>query len=154
MFRRSQKMSLLRRLPLFSELSNKELQLIETLVDDVAVRPGVELAAGGQRGMELAVIVEGQARTTKEGTETLLGPGEFFGVITPLDGGGYWATVEATSPMRLLVAGDPAFSRLLDVAPRLTVKIIRALSHVRGQDEPADSSLHNGSKPVLLFSQA
>lgn len=149
--RPSGKMILLRNVPLFAELSNKELRLIETLVDEVAVPPGIQLAARGRRGMELVIIVEGQARITEGCRETtVLGPGEFFGVTSPLDGGGYWATVEAASRMRVLVAGERALSCLLEVRPCLTLRIMSGLSrHARSQDESADRSLPKGSTPPL-----
>ena len=107
----------------------------------------------GRRGMELATIVEGQARIIEGCRETmLLGPGEFFGVISPLDGGAYWATVEAASGMRVLEAGERALSRLLQVRPCLTLRIMSGLSrHARRQDELADRSLHKGSKPLLTL---
>jgi len=122
-------MTRLRTVAVFSELSGSDLRLIETLVDEVLVSPGTRLADAGGRGMELIVILEGQAGATEGGGDTLvLGPGEFFGVITALDGGGYWATVDAVSHMRVLVSGERAFARLLEVAPRLTVRILSVLS--------------------------
>ena len=140
MFTRSRKMTRLRTVPLFAELSRSELRLVETLVDEVIVPPGTRLADAGGRGMELIVILEGQAHAAAgSGDPLVLGPSEFFGVITALDGGGYWATVEAVSHMRVLVSGERAFSRLLEVTSRLTVRILSVLSRRARRRETSGS---------------
>lgn len=147
MFTRSRKLTRLPTVPLFSELSRSELRLIETLVDEVVVPPGTRLAGAGGHGMELVVILEGHARATLGNGDTLvLGPREFLGVITALDGGGYWATVEAVSQTRVLVSGERAFSQLLEVAPRLTVRILSVLSRrARRREAPHSRPPRSGT---------
>jgi CRP/FNR family transcriptional regulator, cyclic AMP receptor protein len=128
-FRRSKKLTLLQAIPLFRELSRKQLAQIERLVDEVTVPAGSRLATAGRRGEELVIIVEGWASVTVGRRQTVrLGPGDFFGEMSLVDGGPRSATVEATSDMRLLVIAGRAFSKLLETAPPIAFKIMRVLS--------------------------
>ena len=127
--RRSGKAALLRRVPLFGELSGKHIAQIERLVDEIMVPAGKRLAVAGQHGQELVVIVEGHARVTVGRRRTVrLGPGDFWGEMSLVDGGPRSATVESASEMRLLVVGGREFSELLERAPVIAIKIMRVLS--------------------------
>ncbi len=129
MFQRSKKVALLQKIPLFRDLSRKQLGQIERLVDEVTVPAGSRLATAGQHGAELVIIVEGRATVTIGRRRTVrLGPGDFFGEMSLVDGGPRSATVEAASDMRLLVIGGREFSELLEKAPPIVVKIMRVLS--------------------------
>ncbi|OLD47218.1 MAG: hypothetical protein AUI83_14555 [Armatimonadetes bacterium 13_1_40CM_3_65_7] len=129
MFRRDGKVSLLEKVPLFRGLSRKQLEQIGRLADEIDVHAGKRLAIAGERGQELFVIVEGQAVVKAgRGRTARLGPGEFFGEMSLIDGGPRSATVEATTDMRLLVVGRREFWTLLNAAPPLVAKIMSTLS--------------------------
>lgn len=125
----STKVKLLERVALFDGLSSSQLGQIAHLADEVNVPAKKRLTVVGETGRELFVIVEGQAvvRTTKGRTVTL-GPGQFFGEMSLIDGGPRSATVEATTPMRLLVIGHREFWELLTEAPPISRRIMRTLS--------------------------
>ena len=126
---RSSKTALLEKVPLFSGLSRRQIGDIARLADEVDVSAGKRLATTGEPGGELFVIIEGQAVVkAPRGRSTRLGPGEFFGEMSLLDGGPRSATVEAATDMRLLVVGRRDFWSLLRVAPPLTLKIMTTLS--------------------------
>jgi CRP-like cAMP-binding protein len=126
---KSSKVAMLERVPLFKGLSRRQLELIARLADQLEVPAGERLAKAGATGHELFIIVDGQASvTTRNGRKVRLGPGEFFGEMSLLDGGPRSATVEAATPMRLLVLGHREFWSLLNTTPPLTGKIMRALS--------------------------
>ena len=57
-----------------------------------------------------------------------LGPGDFFGEMSLLDGGPRSATVVAETPLRLLVIPRRAFWTLLTKVPQLNQKILVTLS--------------------------
>lgn len=129
MFQRSKKVALLQKVPLFRDLSQKQLGQIERLVDEITVPAGSRLATAGQHGAELVIIVEGRATVTIGRRRTVrLSPGDFFGEMSLVDGGPRSATVEAASDMRLLVIGGREFSELLEKAPPIVAKIMRVLS--------------------------
>lgn len=129
MFGRSSKIALLQKVPLFRDLSRKQLDQISRLADEIEVPAGKRLATAGERGLELFVIVEGHATVSARGGRTVrLGPGDFFGEMSLLDGEPRSATVEAASNMRLLVVGRREFWQLLTSAPPLVLKIMSSLS--------------------------
>jgi len=128
-FGRSSKVDLLQKVPLFRDLSRKQLQEVARLADEIDVPTGKRLATEGESGHELFVIVEGNATVkTHRGRIIRLGPGEFFGEMSLVDGGPRSANVDAASDMRLLVVGRREFWSLLEAAPPLVAKIMSALS--------------------------
>ncbi|MDR7533002.1 MAG: cyclic nucleotide-binding domain-containing protein, partial [Armatimonadota bacterium] len=132
------KVALLQKVPLFAALSAAQLQRVARLADEVEVPQGKRLAAVGQPGHELYVIVEGQATVRLPNGRTVrLGPGEFFGEMSLIDGGPRSATVDAATPMRLLVIGHREFWTLVSEAPTLAAKVMRTLSQRLRQAEAA-----------------
>jgi CRP/FNR family transcriptional regulator, cyclic AMP receptor protein len=129
-FRRpASKVPLLERTPLFAGLSRRELEHISRLVKEVDVPVGKHLAAAGETGRELFVIVEGRAVvTTRRGRAVYLGPGDAFGEMSLIDGEPRSANVQATTPMRLLTLGYREFWQLLDDYLPIVRKIIRTLA--------------------------
>lgn len=123
------KVALLRKVRLFEGLSERQFQQIARLADEAEVPAGKVLARAGETGREMFVIVEGQASVTTNQSRTLqLGAGDFFGEMSLLDGGPRSATVEAATPMRLLVIGQREFFALLAEAPLISKCIMRTLS--------------------------
>ncbi len=125
----SSKVEMLRKVPLFSGLSPRQLAQIAKLADEIEVPAGKQLATAGDVGHELFVIVDGDASVRVRGGRTKrLGYGEFFGEMSLIDGGPRSATVVAATPMKLLVVSHREFWSLLNEAPQVTAKIMRTLS--------------------------
>ncbi len=130
-FKRDTKTALLRKVPLFRDLSTSQLKQIARLADEIEVRAGKRLATAGERGLELFVVIEGHARVAlprRGGAARNLGPGEFFGEMSLLDGEPRSASVEAVTDMQLLVVGRREFWQLLNAAPPLVARIMSTLS--------------------------
>jgi CRP-like cAMP-binding protein len=124
------KVALVEKVPLFAGWSKRDLNQIAGLVTKMEAPAGTHLAAIGEAGDELFIIVEGEARvTTQSGRITSSRPGDFFGEMSLLDGEPRSATVEATTPIRLLVLGHREFWKLLDHTASLVHKIMHALCH-------------------------
>jgi CRP/FNR family transcriptional regulator, cyclic AMP receptor protein len=133
------KVALLQNVPLFRDLSRRQLDQIARLADEIDVPAGKRLAAAGDRGTELFVIIDGQAIVkTQNGRTVRLGAGDFFGEMSIVDGGPRSASVEAATAMRLLVIGRREFWDLLNAAPPLVPKIMQTLS---GRVRAAESSV-------------
>ncbi len=125
----SSKTALLRKVPLFSGLSQRQLGQVAQLTDEVEVSAGKRLATVGDVGRELFIIVNGEAVVTLKDRRTVrLGPGEFFGEMSLIDGGPRSATVDAATSMKLLVVANREFWGLLNEAPPLAGKIMRTMS--------------------------
>jgi CRP-like cAMP-binding protein len=122
--------------PLFAKCSKKELSEISRLTTPVTVRAGKVVAQQGTTRRELIVIVEGTATVSIDGHEVAsLGPGDFFGEISLLDGGPRTATVTAVTDLVAEVAGPREFHQLLKDTPELTRTLLRGVaSRLRATD--------------------
>ena len=135
--RRSEKAEALKKVPLFSALSGRHLDLIAKEADEVAVAADKTLARQGQLGHEFLLILEGSARVERDGLLLArLGPGECFGEMSLIDGKPRIASVIAETPVTLLVVNSRSFSLLLDSVPPLRKKILVTLcERLRAVDE-------------------
>ena len=95
----------LRRVPLLSGLSKKEL---ERLAKDFSVRVfpagSIVVKQGDERGIGFFVIAEGEASVSVDGKEIdRMGPGDHFGEIALIGNRVRTATVTAATELRCLV---------------------------------------------------
>jgi len=126
--RKNAKIELLKRVPLFRDCSNRELDAIAKIADEIDFREGKELTREGAAGREFFVLVEGTAEVT-QGKRKLntLSDGDFFGEISLITRLPRTATVTTVSPVRALVVTDRSFRRLLETDPRIQRKVLSAL---------------------------
>ena len=128
LFTRDQKMDLLKKVPMFSELSKSHLREISKHSDNVAKKAGDVLARQGNKGWEFFFIIEGKARVEKDGRVIRnLTSGDFFGEISLIDREPRTASVIAETDMDLLVVHSRSFNHLLDTTPGLSGKILISL---------------------------
>jgi len=129
LLRRPEKTQLLQTVPLFKALSHRQISQIARLGTEIVVGAGTRLATAGEYGRELVIIVEGRATVTVGRRRTVsLGPGDFWGEMSLVDGGPRSATVEAATEMRLLALNEHEFSMLLQTAPLIAIKLMKVLS--------------------------
>jgi CRP/FNR family cyclic AMP-dependent transcriptional regulator len=77
----------------------------------------------------LFVILEGAAKVIRKGrTIARLGPGEFFGEISLIDGRPRVATVVADSPLRCLVLEHDGLRKLLLDDPQMAWSLLQTLA--------------------------
>jgi CRP-like cAMP-binding protein len=89
---------LLKQVPLFRELPEKQLRNLSSEFTERRFSEGDPLTAEGASGVGFFVIESGTARVTVDGEERrTLGPGEYFGEIALIDGGLRTATITAAS---------------------------------------------------------
>ena len=126
--RSSQKIELLKKVPMFSNLNQRHLKEIGKHADQVRVEAGRVLAQQEKKGWEFIFIVNGKARVEKNGKVIRqLSEGDFFGEISLIDGEPRTATVISDADMTLLVVNKTSFDHLLDTVPGLQKKILIAL---------------------------
>ena len=126
---RNAKVDLIRRAPLFSNCSRKELEAIAGIADEIDLAKGRTMIREGERGREFFVLLEGQADVRK-GRRSIrtMGPGDFFGEIALIANTPRTATVVAKTPVRALVITDRAFRTLLERMPELQGKVLQTLA--------------------------
>jgi len=139
MFRccRSDKVELLRKMPLFSRLSQRQLNAVARHIDEVQIRKGAVLAKQGTQGLEAVIIVDGRARVEGDGKAIAeLTAGDVVGEMSVIDGKPRSATVIAETPMNLLVLHRRDFMSLLETVPGLQRKLLVTLcERVRQADQ-------------------
>ena len=123
------KVDLLRRVPLFTALSKRELERLGAIADELDLSAGRTLIKEGTRGREFFVLVEGQAAVAKDGrTVTTMRDGDFFGEIALVTDVPRTSTVTATTPVRLLVLTKRDFQRVLREHPEIQRKVLHTLA--------------------------
>lgn len=137
----SNREDLLAQVPMFSNLTRKELKQVAHLVEEISRPEGTLLAEEGETGREFFLILGGQADVMKGDTKVAtLGPGNFFGEISLIDHGPRTATVKASTDISVLLLGVREFSSLLDQIPSIAR---RMLTHLCARLREAEKSHTN-----------
>ncbi|HKT44186.1 MAG TPA: cyclic nucleotide-binding domain-containing protein [Gaiellaceae bacterium] len=119
------KIDLLKQVPLFQHLSNRELGGLAEVADEIDVPAGRALTREGVTGKEFVVLAEGIADVEQDGEiVNTLGPGDYFGEISLVTGVPRTATVTTRTPSRLLVLTAPAFRSLIGRAPGIRQRVV------------------------------
>jgi CRP/FNR family transcriptional regulator, cyclic AMP receptor protein len=119
--------------PLFETLSRAHLARVAALAEESNYNAGRVIVKRDDPGRAFYVIVEGNAKVVKGKIvtakgEARLGPGDFFGELSLLDGEARSATVVAETPMRVVRIERTAFRRLLRDEPDLALKLLEGMA--------------------------
>jgi CRP/FNR family transcriptional regulator, cyclic AMP receptor protein len=115
--------------PIFSGCSRRELGIIGRSVKEITHRAGAVIAREGQRGIGLFLILDGECSVSIGGKERArLGPGQFFGEISLLDGGPRTASVTAATDVRLLGLTEWTFRGLLAEYPSIALRTLESIA--------------------------
>lgn len=137
------KTSALSRVPLFSKLSQRELEFVATRADEVDVPAGKRLITQGQPGDTFYVLLNGEADVVIDGNpRRTMQTGDFFGEISMLDRGLATATITTSKESRLFVMSHAQFRDAVKANDAVLMKVLSAMGerlradmHAR-HDEP------------------
>src|SRR3954451_6206868 len=116
----------LKKISVFSDLGDAELEHIANLAAEVSVPAGKELVREGDYSYDVLAIEEGEAEVTRDGRHVAdLGPGDVLGEMGVLEREKRTATVIARTPMLLVTLTGWDVRRLAKSAPA-------AVEHLRG----------------------
>jgi CRP/FNR family transcriptional regulator, cyclic AMP receptor protein len=122
---RNAHLSKLKSVPLFADLDDHELDLVDRSVTEVNVHAGHVLMQEGHSAHEMVVVIEGSLEVTRAGERiAALGPGDFAGEMALLSHSNRHATVKATTESKLLVIEGREFLSVVTDAPHLAVKML------------------------------
>ena len=97
----------LRRIPMFSGCTNKELERLARAGDEIDMEAGTLLADQGQTGREAFVVLEGSVSVRRNGRKVAtLGPGAIVGELSLLDHGPRTATVVCDTDVKVWSVGQ------------------------------------------------
>jgi CRP-like cAMP-binding protein len=125
----------LRRLPLFTDLSDQELGLIAENVSRLRYEEGATIFSEGDSCQELLIVEEGTVKigkSARDGRQQLIGierRGNSLAEVPVFDGGRYPASAEATSSTVLLRLPADSFRKICLQNPELALKVFKVLGH-------------------------
>jgi len=91
----------LQAVPLFADLSRRDLKRLAASMKERSFAPGDELVAEGKGGVAFFVLLEGSARVSQGGEDRgRLTAGEYFGEMALIDGDLRLASVHAEEDLR------------------------------------------------------
>ena len=115
--------------PLFRGIDATGLQALTAAAVEVDFPADRVIARQGEIGTGFFVIVEGMVRVSRDGdVVACLGPGEFFGELSILDGGPRIAQVAAEEPTRCLALASWDFERVLREEPGVALSVLRVVA--------------------------
>ena len=115
--------------PLFADVDADGLQRIAARTVEVAFTDGHVIARQGEIGAGFFLIASGGGRVVRDGQEAAsLGPGEFFGELSILDGKPRTAQVVAAGPTVCLALASWDFEAVVAEEPAVAMAVLRALA--------------------------
>jgi CRP-like cAMP-binding protein len=91
----------LRQVPLFRDLSNRDLKRLAGSMSEKSFAPGQVVVSEGQGGVGFFVILDGHAKVSRAGEDRgRLGAGDYFGEMALIDGDDRAASVTAEGELR------------------------------------------------------
>jgi CRP/FNR family transcriptional regulator, cyclic AMP receptor protein len=115
--------------PLFANLSRRQLNQLAERADEVRFRSGADVIREGDLGEALFVILEGEAKVTRGGRKlAVLEPGDFFGEVSLFDRGPRTATVTAQTPLATVRIFRKGFMKLVESDPKMAEQILIELA--------------------------
>jgi CRP-like cAMP-binding protein len=123
----------LRGAPLFADLSPADLRKIAAITDEVVFLDGDLIAAQGESGQEMYLIVSGEVRVlvkTPDCPETELArrkPGDIVGEMAIISGEPRAASLVAAGDVRVLCLDQKSFQGLLRERPEVSLAVMREL---------------------------
>lgn len=124
--------------PLFSALDRKELEDICVTCKQSEFPPGREIFRQGAEGVGFHLILEGEVEVIKgDRIEATLGPGNFFGEMSLIDGEPRSATVKTKTPVKTFSLTSWEFRPLLESNPAIALKLLEELSRRLRSAEPS-----------------
>jgi uncharacterized membrane protein len=125
--------SLLKKIPVFAQLSDAELSGLADLLKHTHYQPNQPIFWIGDKGTDFYIVQHGRVVLScpdEAGAEieiAILGPGSFFGEISLLDGGPRTTSARAEGELDLLSLGRDQFLEFLRTKPSATIHIMTVL---------------------------
>jgi len=114
---------------LFSNCTKSELRAIRSSATPASLVTGQLVIKEGEPGTYFFVIVNGAAEVRRKGRPVArLGPGDYFGELSLLDGKPHAASVICTSDVEVLVVSRRGFDKVLLSVPTIARKIMRTMA--------------------------
>jgi CRP-like cAMP-binding protein len=131
----------LKAVPLFSELSDRELRTLSQSMHEKSYSEGQEVVTQGESGIGFFVILEGGARVSVGGQDRrTLKAGDYFGELALLEGDNRSASITADSGLRCAGMTAWHFRPFVRDHPDIAWALLKELARRLRQAEAAQQS--------------
>jgi len=122
-------LDVLRQVPLFSGLDDRELRRLADRFQERSFPEGVSVCEEGTTGTSFFVIAEGNVDVSAGGEHrATLGPGDYFGEMAVIDDGVRSASVVAATDLRSFYLTPWEFRPFVEEHPEVAWKLLQALA--------------------------
>lgn len=122
-------------IPLFSGLSEDELDEVAMAATQLDYKPGKVLMREGELANEMFVVVEGTLDVTRDGEHIAdIGPGGFAGEMALLAHTHRNSTVSAKTDCSVLHLDGRQFSTLIEKTPSIAAKLLPVIAKRMGDN--------------------
>ena len=119
-------MEMLQKAPLWSGLTEKELRVIARSFKELKYESGDIIVRKGEVGIGFYLVADGSVEVRSDGKVlSKLGPGQFFGEMSILDGQPRSADVVALEPSRCLALTSWSFKSIVSNQPKMALKLLQ-----------------------------
>jgi CRP/FNR family transcriptional regulator, cyclic AMP receptor protein len=120
---------LLKRVPIFEGLGDRDLQRIAGSMKRRTFRAGDTVTTEGRGGVGFFVIEDGEAKVTVHGQDRRrLGPGDYFGEVALLTDSPRTATITAESELRCYGMTSWDFKPLVETHSSIAWNLLQAMA--------------------------
>jgi len=113
------------KVPIFGPLSRRQLRKVLGKAKTTSHSAGQDITEQDKGSLAFHLVLSGTADVSVRGKKVrTLGPGEYFGEISMIDGRPRSATVTAASPLTTLAVPHLAFQDLLDDEPEVARQLL------------------------------
>ncbi len=137
---------LLKFFPLFADLAHEELEYISELVIERKFKKNNLIIFEDDVGNNLFVIKKGRVKISHissaggEAILAILGPGDFFGELSVIDGLGRSASVTSIDDVELIMLLREDFIQILKRVPKIAISLLKELA---GRIRKSDSHIRS-----------
>ena len=126
---RDERIGRLREVALFHDVPEDGLAAIADAATEVSFDAGRQIVRQGEVGTGFFLVVSGRGRVVRDGaTIDVLGPGQFFGELSLLDGQPRIAQVVADGPTECVALASWDFEAILASQPGIALAILREVA--------------------------
>ena len=129
----------MRKVPLFRGMSTSALETVADRASETTFEDGETVTREGEPGNTFYIVTDGHLHVSKHGTlVSELGPGDFLGEISLVDGGPRTATVTADGRVEALVIRRADFLEMIEWDSAVRLGILTALTQRIRKTDPGD----------------
>jgi len=109
-------------------LSKSQLKRLASAAREVSHPPGKDVATEGRGALAFHLIIQGSATVSKDGRELrTLGPGDYFGEISMIDGQPRSGTVTALEALKVMAIPHQVFEAVVEEDPDVAHRLLKSL---------------------------